>query len=111
MILKINDYRMKDGQLVRISEVLQDGGYRVESIILQPDDSNKVVVGDSGFAWPASNFSPITDPKMIAAARAFEANRQFEELDKALDAAWAEVLKWNGVLQCIYEAEQAQVAA
>ena len=111
MTLQINDYRMVNGHLVRITGTMDHNHHTVEfvTILDREGDLKAVSAGDSR-SWSDAVLSSVTDPKMIAAAKAFEANRRYEEMDKALDDAWAEVVKWNGVLQCIHEAEWGGVA-
>jgi hypothetical protein len=112
MTLQISDYRMMGDLLVRITGTLEGDHHTVQWVSIIPRDGGVAVIsaGNSS-SWSDAVLTPVVDPKMIAAAKAFEANRLYEEMDKALDQAWAEVQKWNGVLQCIHDGEVAAVAA
>jgi hypothetical protein len=111
MTLQINDYRMMGDQLVRISDVLTNGSYAVEFIYVSVQGEAEAVTAGWAFAPSADCLTTIVDAKLAAAAQAFEANRQYELIDKQLDAAWQSVLKCRAALQSVCGAALAGAAA
>lgn len=110
MTLQINDYRMKGERLVHITCVIAGGDCQAQYISVSTQDGIKAVAGEVDWHKP-SELSAVVDPMLIAAAKSFDANLAYERLDKSLDEAWAEVLRWTGVLECMHEAELAGAAA
>ncbi|MCW5720732.1 MAG: hypothetical protein KIS86_06280 [Devosia sp.] len=112
MSLKVNDYRMYGDFLVRISDNIDGFRYGAETIkVIEENGVLKVESGEQTFMDFEHAFTRITDTRLVAAARVYEANRQYEEIDKKVDDAWQTVMHWNDVLQCAHEAERARASA
>lgn len=109
MTRKIDDYCMQGASLVRIAKVVSSNVYDIEYIQITREDGIKAIGRGSALDVPEGALASITDPKFVVASEAHKAGRRYEDLDKALDAAWADVLKWNGVLLFVLDGNAAGV--
>lgn len=106
--MKVGDYVMhhphddERGTLVLLKDE-RDHQYRVEYVQILPDRKN-IICGGGSFWWRESEFRPITDPTMIAAARLYEARRLVAK-HQAEVAKWEmEATTWQAALTAIAEA-------
>ena len=63
------------GTLVRIDDEPEPGCFAIHYVQILSDGSD-VIGGGSSSSWPRSDFRPVTDPILIAAARCFSAARE-----------------------------------
>lgn len=103
----VGGYFMKRGMLVRIDGELAPGRFSIAYVQIR---DGQVSGGGGSSAWPASDFTPITDPYLYAAAQVFEANRREHEHTVLASRAQADQGKWLGVMEAI-KATCAQAAA
>lgn len=91
------------GNLVRISSKTASGGFLIEYVSDYGDGT--VQSGGSSGTWPAVDFRPITDPKLLAASRIFEANRNVAELKRQVVLAERDVSLWKLAYAAIRETQ------
>lgn len=71
----VGGYYMQRGGLVRIDSKV---GNSFSTQYIQITDG-RVTGGGGSSSWPASDYTPITDPRLYAAAQVFEAEREAHE--------------------------------
>lgn len=65
--------------------------------------------GGSSWSWPASEFTPVTNPHQIAICKLHEARVREGEMRRQMELAQRDVAKWSGVVDC-FEQSKREVA-
>lgn len=68
----VGGYYMQRGSLVRIDSAVGNS-FSTQYIQIR---NGEVMSGGGSSSWPASDYTPITDPLLYAAAQVFEAKRE-----------------------------------
>lgn len=99
---QVGEYWMSRGTPVRISEMSRDGRYGISYVqIVEYTEKPNVTGGGGSFYWPASDFTPITEPYLLAACNVFEARRQAHDHKVLASRADADEQKWLAVMEVI----------
>lgn len=104
----VGDYYMQRGSLVLCASEIKPGWF--ETHYVQIGDNN-VSGGGASFSWPASDYTPITDPRLYAAAQAHRAMREAAELRKAVATAEADLQIWLAAMKALTVAAKASGSA
>lgn len=103
----VGGYYMQRGGLVRITD---EKGGRFSTQYIQIVDGNASSGGYSG-SWPASDYKPITDPALYAAAMQFEALREAHDHRVLGSRAEARAEQWRMAMEAIATASKAAGSA
>lgn len=99
---KLGDYCMQRGTPVRLSQHFDSGRFGVTYVqIIEHDEGIRVINGGGSFSWGPEDFQPITDPYLLAATNAFEAERSEAEHKKAAHQSAEDRKKWMGVMEVL----------
>lgn len=99
----VGGYYMQRGFLVRITDE-KDGRFGTQYI--QISGGNATSGGYSG-SWPATDYTPIVDPVMYAAAMQFEALREAQDHRVLGSRAEARAEQWRMAMEAIATASKA----
>ncbi len=99
----VGGYYMQRGGLVRVEDE-RDGRFGTQYI--QVVDGRVTSGGFSG-SWPASDYTPITDPALYAAAKHFEALREAHDHRVLCSRAESRAEHWRLAMEAIQEAAKA----
>lgn len=106
---KVGEYWMHRGTAVLVSDQNEYGRYGITFVqIVESDGTPRVICGGHSFSYPASEFHPITDPYLKAATRIFAAQQAARDFEVKKARAEADRIKWEGVLEVLFEARQQQ---
>lgn len=84
------------GTLVRIESEPRPGHFGIEY----------VPCGGASYSWPAAEFRPVTEPRLLAVCRLHAIRRDKREAELRVRALEAEEAKWTGVVQVFDESSQ-----
>jgi hypothetical protein len=101
----VGGYYMQRGGLVRIDSV-SPSGEMFSTVYIQIRDG-AVTNGGSSAWWPASDYTPITDPRLYAAAKVFEAQREAHDHRVLGSRAETRAQQWLFAMEAISEASKA----
>jgi len=108
---QVGEYWMSRGTPVRISEMNRDGRYGISYVqIVEGGEKPNVIGGGGSFYWPASDFTPITDPYLRAACNVYEARRQAHDHKLLASRAEADEQKWLAVMEVVHAERTAHSA-
>ncbi len=96
--IKVGGYYMQRGGLVRIAAE-RNGRYETEYV--QRRDDGAILCGGHSSSWPASDYTPITDPKLYAIAQAYEAMRLKHDAEVSARRHEADANRWSAAVQAI----------
>jgi hypothetical protein len=103
----VGGYYMQRGGLVRIESAVGDG---FSTQYIQIVDG-RVMGGGSSSRWPASDYTPVTDPFLYAAAQVFEADREAHDHRVLGSRAETRAQQWRFAMEAIAVAAKATGAA
>lgn len=101
----VGGYYMQRGSLVMVASELSPG--RFETAYIQILGDGEVTGGGGSFAWPASDYTPITDPYLLAASKAHQAMLDVERLKREVATAVAAKTTWLAAMRAIRDAAKA----
>ena len=99
----VGGYYMQRGMLVRVTDE-KDGHYGTQYIQIS---EGTAIGGGYSSRWPASDYTPITDPLMYAAAMQFDALREAQEHRVLGSRAETRAEQWRMAMQAISAAAKA----
>lgn len=103
----VGGYYMQRGGLVRIESAV---GNHFSTQYIQIVNGD-VRSGGASSSWPASDYTPITDPLLYAAAQVFEAQREAHDHRVLGSRAENRAEQWRFAMQAIAAAAKATGAA
>ncbi|WP_310637266.1 hypothetical protein [Delftia acidovorans] len=98
----VGGYYIQRGTLVRVSAEGNGGGFHTEYVQITGDE---VICGGHSGSWPASDYGPISDPVMCAAAMAYESERLVRFHQQKVAEASDQKKQWVNAMAAIKTAD------
>lgn len=96
-----------NGTLVLIDSRNDEGCFSIQYVQVLWNGTD-VIGGGSSSSWPASDFRPVTDPILLAAAKCFDAKRQEHDHSVKAARAKAEAEIWRRVVSVMHDGSKAR---